>query len=167
MRGSPPFQALILMVTLLLLGWLGKSFIEVKHSSANDRQVTIVSPTADYDQDEAEIELTFSSLPLSYKLKHYADSSNSTVTTVLESGTEIENPSYHTAVIPSHSKTAYLLDVTWAEAPQSGTRHFVQVYISPINGQAQSFSLLTSSKEMQESFDYSTSSISATVNHHE
>lgn len=154
MRGSPPLQALILMVTLFLLGWLGHCFIQVKHPQATDRQITELAPNASHDQEEAEIELTFSSLPLSYTLKNYT--SDNEVKVVLESDAVVENPSYHEVVIPSHSETSYLLDVTWAEAPLSGTRHFVKIHISPLNGQAQSFSLLTSSQEMQESFDYST-----------
>ena len=89
MRGSPPFQALILMVTLFLLGCLGSSFIKVKSSLPHDKKITQASSNADVDQTEAEVELTFSSPPISYELKRYTDSS-STEVSVLGSAAEVE-----------------------------------------------------------------------------
>ena len=158
MRGSPPIQALFLILTLLILGFLGSRYINMKDLSG---ALPPASETATTPQDhtEAEIELIFSSSPISYTLKIPSNQGGEPIV-VVQSNTEIENkienPAYHDITIPSHHLTTYWLDIIWKDDPTSTTKHFVQINISPSHGEGKNISFWSDSKELTETFDYST-----------
>ncbi|MGJ8676072.1 MAG: hypothetical protein ACSHX0_01000 [Akkermansiaceae bacterium] len=169
MRGSPPLQALILLVSLLLLGWLAKDFIRSENISASGVQIAqqiSEQQVIDHTVVDAEIELTFSSLPLSYELRRYADAGSGAEISLLKGSSDIGNPSYHNVSIPSHRDTTYLLDVVWASEPEPDARHFVSIHISPVNGDPAHLSLISHLKNMEETFDYSTTSLPAEPKSH-
>lgn len=156
MRGSPITQALILLCTLLALGVLGKFYIQVNHQPVTPGAHPVALETLELDLVGAEVQLTFSSPPISYELKRLS-SDNSSEISVLKQSAHIENPSYEDVHLPSHQVTTYLLDVIWPQAPDTGSRHFAQINISPSYGIQATLSFTTHSKDMLETFEYSTS----------
>jgi len=155
MRGAPLLQALILLLTLSILGYAGHRFIQME-SHATTTLAPLQPPAPESSQVGAEIELTFSTPPKFYQLK-YPSPQNTTETTLLVSQTgpqEIENPIYADVSIPTHQLTTYWLDVTWREAPAEYNRHFIKITLSPTHGVSRSFSFSTDSDEMNETFDY-------------
>ena len=154
MRGSPPIQALFLILTLLILGFLGSRYIRMDHS-VDPTALTPEPSTAPQDHTEAEIELVFSSRPVSYSLKIPGISGGENIV-LFQSDPKIENPAYHDITIPSHHLTTYWLDIIWPAAPTDGARHFTQLNISPSHGAGKSISFWCGSEEMNETFDYNT-----------
>jgi len=156
MRGSPIIQALILLCIFLPLGYLGKIYIQIDQKPTVSTTSEIPKNLA-HDFVEAEIELTFSSPPVSYELKRLLPNSSSEIS-ILKQSSEIENPSYEDVALPSHHMTTYLLDIVWYQEPSEGSRHFIQINISPTYGEPKSLSFTTHSKDLLETFEYSSSS---------
>jgi len=157
MRGSPLLQALILLLALISLGVAGHRFIQMEPSRTSAAASETTSPEPSETQVEAEIELTFSTPPISYQLKRPSTQGSDEIAVLTNPQTSqaIENPAYADAVIPSHQLTTYWLDVVWAKTPPENSRHFVTINLSPSNGQSQRFSFSSDSAEMNETFDYS------------
>lgn len=170
MRGSPITQALILLCTLLTLGFLGKIYLRGNHPSGTPAATTAPDttsaalPSDQHDLVEAEIQLTFSSPPISYELKRLSPDNSSEIS-VLKQSPPTENPSYEDTHLPSHQVATYLLDIIWEHAPETGSRHFAQINISPAYGQQASLSFTTHSKDMLETFEYSVSTHNSNPNH--
>jgi len=167
MRGAPLQQAIILLLTLSILGYPGYRFIQME-SSPTIPPVRDSPTNQKTPQVRGEIELIFSTPPKSYQLKH-PSTHNTTETTLLTSPNtkEIENPSYADVTLPSHQLTTYWLDITWPEAPKKLHRHFVKITLSPNNGASRSFSFFCDSAEMKETFDYSTAESASKPARHE
>jgi len=153
MRGSPILQVVVLLIVMLAAGLLGKSYLDHGHqpgvAATPDPKAQKQTNTVD-----AEVEVVFSSPPLSYSLrKSPIDSSGEPV--VLVSGDQPEeNPVYHDLKIDAHSAVTYWLDVTWASAPAEGARHFVQVKLSPSYGSEVQVSYSTTGEKIQQAFDH-------------
>ena len=162
MRGLPPFQALLLLFTLAVLGFAGSHYIGMGMGSergngmgsSNNRKPPPVTPTCG-DRVGAEIELVFSSPPLSYTLTEPSATGGEDKVVIKSSG-PTENPSYGTVELVSHELTTYWLDVVWPEDAEDGAHHFVQIHISPNHGESQSFCFFSSIKDMNETFEYNT-----------
>ena len=153
MRGLPPLQALLLLITLVILGFAGRSYIRMEETSSQP------TPIADTNVEnrfvEAEIEFIFSSPPLSYTLTH--PSANGEANQVLFETTECtQNPCYEIVKLVSHQPTSYWLDVVWPKDAENGEHHFVQIYIAPNHGDHQRFSFFTTTNSINETFDYNT-----------
>jgi len=160
MRGAPLQQAFFLLLTLLGLGVAGYSFLhhdiqseqtealraaEVKGASSSSAQVSMV---------DAEVELTFSSPPVSYQLRRLNAEEKPIPVASSSAEEEIENPAYVDASLPAHQMTTYWLDVTWPDAPAENALHFVKITLSPSFGKTESFSFSCDSRAMNETFDY-------------
>lgn len=150
MRGLPPLQALVLLLVLAVLGYAGSRYIDMgdpitpaPHPETEAQDQTI----------EAEIELVFSSPPLSYSLTKPSVSGGEDELT-LQSSTPIENPSYGNVKLVSHQPTTYWLDVVWPADAKEGAHHFVQLNINPSHGDSQQFSFFSSTSEMNETFEF-------------
>lgn len=153
MRGLPPFQALVLLIALTVLGFAGSQYIDM--GRAISPQAPPSETTSDHHMVEAEIEFVFSSPPLSYTLtKPSATGGEDEV--ILRSSPSIENPSYSTVQLVSHQLTTYWLDIVWPDGAKEGAHHFVQVNVSPNHGNSQRFSFFSHSKKMSETFEYNT-----------
>ena len=153
MRGLPPFQALVLLVALGVLGFVGHRYIDM--GSPAPSPLAIPSAPAENEIIGAEIELIFSSPPLSYTLTQPGE--NGAEHKVIQSASApIENPHYADVSLVAHQLTPYWLDVVWPDDAAENTHHFVQINISPSHGEGQQFSFFSSSKEMNETFDYNT-----------
>ena len=152
MRGLPPLQALLLLVVLVAVGFAGSHYISL------GRFTQPVGPRPESNGGEqmleAEIEWTFSTPPVSCTLKKPSVTGGED-DVLVTSQAAVENPCYHTLRIPAHGTTTYWLDVVWPDDPAENARHCVQVTISPSHGESQRFSFVTSSREMNETFDYS------------
>lgn len=157
MRGLPPFQALLLLITLALLAFAGSRYIGM--GSYVSSGISPQAPPADKisceASVEAEIELVFSSPPLSYTLTKPSEISGEDEV-LLRSSSPIENPCYETLQVVSHELTSYWLDVVWPEDAEDEARHFVQIYISPDHGEGKGFCFFGTAKDMNETFEYNT-----------
>ena len=160
MRGAPLLQTLLLFLTLLGLGISGYLFLHrdlgsdrSDHRGGSKQAVTTAShvPTVD-----AEIEILFSTPPISYRLTrpNLADPKNPVLVMSSSEKEEIENPSYSDVQIPVNQLSSYWLDVTWKNDPEENSLHFVKITLSPSLGPAQSFTFSCDSREMNETFDY-------------
>ena len=156
MRGSPIARALIMLGILIVSGVTGYLYIQNNTPPQKQARVKKPSEKPELKTVEVEIELTFSSTPISYEIKKIISESNTEVA-ILHDSSEMENPSYHDIQIPSHSMATYLLDVSWKEAPEESSRHFAQITISPAYGNEQVISFITHSATMMETFDYTSS----------
>ncbi|MGB2401826.1 MAG: hypothetical protein ACPIA7_00300 [Akkermansiaceae bacterium] len=153
MRGLPPLQALLLLVTLAALGVAGKRYIGMRDTVYQVAPTTLES--TEHDSTEAEIEFVFSSPPASYTLTQ--PSHNGQEDKVLFTiSNPTQNPCYNTVKLISHQATTYWLDVVWAEDSIDDAHHFVQIYISPVHGENKRISFFSRSKNLNETFDYST-----------
>ena len=155
MRGVPPFQALLLLIVLAVLGFAGSRYIGMGVDAGGDINPKAPPPdTATSEHTvEAEIEFVFSSPPLSYRLTKPSETGGED-RTMLQSSSLIENPCYGTVRLVSHQLTTYWLDVVWPEDADDGAHHFVQIHISPIQGESQRFCFFSSTKNMNETFEY-------------
>lgn len=153
MRGLPPLQALLLLIMLVVIGFAGSLYIKMGYSVSH--QPPPSETTTDHLTVEAEIELIFSSPPLSYTLTQ-PSTSGGPDEVLLRSNGVMENPYYETATLTSHQLTTYWLDVVWPEDAKESEHHFIQINISPNHGASQRFSFFSQSKEMNETFEYST-----------
>ena len=151
MRGLPPLQALLLLVALAVLGAAGRGFIDTGET------VSEVAPPPttcdDHETVEAEIKFIFSSPPDSYTLTQPSVTGEADQV-LLNKPRPTENPCYEIVNLLVHQPGSYWLDVVWPEDSLDGAHHFVQVYISPIHGQSESFSFYSNSKSMNETFEY-------------
>ena len=151
MQGSPPIQALFLLIVLSLLGFAGTQYINMGNyaqSQATPPEASIPSDTV-----ETEIEFVFSSPPLSYKLVRPSDSGGEDVV-LLQSTQVTENPCYENVHLIAHKVSTYWLDVRWSEDPKENSHHSVQVTLSPSHGQSQRYAFFTSYRGLDETFDY-------------
>ena len=157
MRGLPPFQALLLLIVLVVLGFAGSHYISLGSGVVNvtSAQAPPRDKPACVPAVEAEIELVFSSPPLSYKLTQPSETGGEDQI-LLRSSSPVENPCYGTLQIPSHQLNTYWLDIVWPEGADDGARHFVQIHISPNHGESQQFCFFSTSKDMNETFEYHT-----------
>lgn len=143
----------MLLIALAILGVIGSRYIDM--GAASSAQV-VASETALHNNTmDAEIELIFSSPPLSYTLKKPSVTGDDEQT-VFQSSAPIENPCYGEVNLVAHSVHTYWLDVVWPEDAAENTRHFVQISISPNHGEGQKFSFFNSAREMNETFEYGT-----------
>ena len=159
MRGFPPFQALLLLITLAVLGFAGSRYIDMGSdlAPATPAAAVAVSPPESTCAEtvDAEIELIFSSPPLSYKLTK-PSAAREADQILLEVSSPEENPSYATVQVTSHELVTYWLDVVWQEDAPSGAFHFAQIHISPDHGDSQRFCFFSTIKSMNETFEYTT-----------
>ena len=146
-------QALLLLITLAVIGFAGSRYIDMGYSVSH--QTPPSETTIDHLTVEAEIELIFSSPPLSYTLTQPSTSGGEDEV-LLRSTAIMENPYYETATLASHQLTTYWLDVVWSEEAKESEHHFVQINVSPNHGACQRYSFFSHSKEMNETFEYST-----------
>ena len=162
MRGSPLIQAFSILIALTLLGLAGKWFITMDSGLSETKKSDESNPTTQnsHTSVEAEIELTFSSLPLSYSLKRLDaknDQPNDSAIIIFKNkktDVAIENPNYHDVNLPGHTLTTYWLDVIWPSPPAENSQHFIRITLSPVNGEAKSFTFSTTSSDLNETFDY-------------
>jgi len=153
MRDLPPLQAILLLIVLGIVGYAGSQYIDMGDPVSPQ---TLTNESASHDHSvEAEIELTFSSPPLSYRLIKPSTTGGKDLV-VLQSSPPIENPSYGSVKLTAHQVSTYWLDVRWSGDPKENSNHFVQINISPSHGKSQSYAFFTSSMEMNETFEYST-----------
>ncbi len=152
MRGLPPLQALLLLITLVVLGFAGSHFIGMDETRS--QSAPLPDASAEEQAVEAEIEFIFSSPPLSYTLTQPSVTGGKD-TILLQTSDSQENPRYETVELVSHQPTSYWLDVVWPEDAIDGAHHFVQIYISPDHGNRQGFSFFSTAKSMNETFEYS------------
>lgn len=153
MRGLPPLQALLLLITLVILGFAGRSYIRMDET--NNQPAPVAKTNVESRIVEAEIEFIFSSPPLSYTLTQpSADGEENQV--LLTTTDSTENPCYEIVQLVSNQSTTYWLDVVWPEAATNGGHHFVQIYIAPNHGDHQRFSFFATTKSINETFDYNT-----------
>jgi len=166
MRGSPLVQALFLLLVIIVVGYAGHHIIQDDTPNNDKLSSSDGNKVSNRSQDEngthamvdAEVELTFSSPPISYSLKEISGDKadkHPLFHCIAEKGTILENPSYHDVTIRSHDAMTYWLDVTWANEPPENTRHFVTITLSPNEGEPRSFSYFTSTQSLEETFDYS------------
>ena len=153
MRGLPPFQALLLLVVLTVLGFAGSRFIGL--GVVSTPKPSVPEPETTDKTVEVEIEFVFSSPPLSYKLIKPSSTGEADVV-LLESSNISENPCYGSVKLNAHSISSYWLDVRWADEPTENAQHFVQISISPSHGEGQKFAYYTGFKGIDETFEYST-----------
>ncbi|MFK7910344.1 MAG: hypothetical protein AB8F34_07050 [Akkermansiaceae bacterium] len=153
MRGLPPFQALLLLIVLTVLGYAGSRFISLGVASTPAAITT--EPEAAGQTVEAEIEFVFSSPPLSYKLIKPSVTGGEDVVLVKSSQT-IENPCYGSVKLTAHRLSTYWLDVRWKHEPAENSQHFVRINISPSHGESRAYAYFSGQKEIEETFDYST-----------
>ena len=151
MRGLPPLQAAVLLATLAILGLLGSSYIDMGAAVAPSTPTS--EEASNNGTTKAEVELVFSSVPLSYTLSKPSVSGGKDIV-VLQSSSPVDNPSYGDVSLSSHHHSSYWLDVVWSADAREGSRHFVQVHISPSHGEEQRLSFFSSTQEMNETFDY-------------
>lgn len=154
MRGLPPFQALLLLIALVVLGFAGNQYIDMG-KPISPKPSPPPQTTDHHHAIEAEIEFVFSSPPLSYTLKKPSVTGGEDQV-ILQSSSAIENPSYGNVNLVAHQLTTYWLDVVWPDTAKEGTHHFVQMNISPSHGEGQKFSFFGSSRKMSETFEYNT-----------
>ena len=163
MRGLPPFQALVLLLILIVLGFAGSQYIGMGMGSNRGSGMSagpdLQTPPPDTPSCgatvEAEIELVFSSPPSSYTLTQ-PSATGGEDRVLLKATAPSENPRYATLQLVSHELTSYWLDVTWPEGAEDGTYHFAQIHISPNHGESQQFCFYSSIKDMNETFEYHT-----------
>ena len=154
----------MLLLILTVLGFAGSQYIGMGMDNdkrngtggSNSPQTPppeqpICGPTV-----TAEIELVFSSPPLSYTLTQPSATTGGEDKVVLKSSPTTDNPYYGTVRLVSHEHTTYWFDVTWPEDAESGTYHFVKIHISPNHGESQNFCFYSSMKDMNETFEYHT-----------
>ena len=153
MRSLPPFQAIVLLVVLVILGFVGSQYIDMGESI--NPPLSPAQTTGQLHTVEAEIELVFSSPPISYTLTKPSTTGEKNQV-LFQSSSPIENPSYDTAHLVSHQLTTYWLDVIWPNDGKEDAHHFVQINISPNHGKNQRFSFFSNSKDMNETFEYHT-----------
>ena len=153
MRGLPPLQALVLLVALGVLGFAGHHFIDM--GAPTSSPLPIPTEPSQNSTIDVEIELTFSSPPLSYTLSQ-ASESGAENKVIQSSRAPAENPSYADVSLVAHRLTTYWLDVVWPDDAAQDAHHFVQINIAPSHGEGQQFSFFSNSKEMNETFDYNT-----------
>ena len=153
MRGLPPLQALLLLVTLAALGVAGKRYIGMENTVYQVAPITAENTAHDFT--EAEIEFVFSSPPASYTLTQPSHNGQDDKV-LLSISNATENPCYETVRLISHQATTYWLDVVWAEDNIDDAHHFVQICISPVHGENKRFSFFSRSKNLNETFEYST-----------
>ncbi|MCP5536911.1 MAG: hypothetical protein H7A51_11860 [Akkermansiaceae bacterium] len=153
MKGQPPIQALLLLVVLAIVGFAGSLYIDT------GAPATPAAPQQANDDGEhtveAEIEFTFSTPPQSYTLKRPSESGGEDVV-LLSVASPAENPDYRDVKLVAHRDVTYWLDVVWPDDAVDGSHHFVQVSISPDHGEGQKYSFFSSSREMNETFEYNT-----------
>ncbi|BDS07484.1 hypothetical protein NT6N_25240 [Oceaniferula spumae] len=153
MRGSPIFQTVVLLLAMLVAGLLGKSYLD--HSHQLDK--TKAAPKAkNHDATnvvEGEVEMVFSSAPLSYTLRKSPIDSDGAPEVLLKGDRPEENPIYGEIRLDAHSAVTYWLDVIWAEEPAEGSRHFVQFKLSPNYGNEIQVAFSTAGKKIEQAFD--------------
>ncbi|MGB2011172.1 MAG: hypothetical protein ACPHYF_06555 [Akkermansiaceae bacterium] len=157
MRGIPPLQAFFLLIALSLLGYVGNQYIDMDLDNSNapsskdpEPAALTCAPTV-----EAEIEFVFSSPPLSCTITQPSETGGENKQLLALSMPQ-DNPCYDTAELVTHGLTTYWLDVVWPEDAADGSRHFVQIYISPDHGESQRFSFYSKTRTMNETFEYHT-----------
>ncbi len=153
MRGLPPFQALLLLIILTALGFAGSHFIGLGIVTTPIAPATQTETSTEVI--EAEVELVFSSPPLSYKLIQ-APATEGDGDVLLQSTKITENPTYGSVEIIAHSVMTYWLEVRWPEEPAENSQHFVRINISPSHGESQAYAYFTGYKEIDETFEYTT-----------
>jgi hypothetical protein len=163
MRGSPLIQAFGILISLLLLGVVGQRFIAADgndpspSSGASTQDKTTATSNTEQTVIEAEIELTFSTPPLSCTLKYLTENHPTPKeVTIFQINHISENPLYQNVSIPSHALTTYWLDVTWPNDPPENAQHFVSLTLSPNQGDPKQFSFHSTTENLNETFDYST-----------
>lgn len=153
MRGSPILQAVVLLFVMLVAGLLGRSYLAAGHQPATATPPKPENPDHEHTV-EAEVELVFSSAPLSYTLRKSPIDSAGEPIVLLRGERPEENPVYHDIQVDAHGTVTYWLDVTWSAAPAAGGRHFVQVKLSPNYGAEAQVSYSTSGETIQQAFDH-------------
>ncbi len=121
----------------------------------NNLPAPVANTNADRGVVEAEIEFIFSSPPLSYTLTQPSTDGDENQV-VLTTTNSTENPSYEIVQLVSNQSTTYWLDVLWPDDAIKGEHHFVQISIAPNHGDHKRFSFFTTTKSINETFDYST-----------
>lgn len=154
MRGLPPIQALLLLIILCCLGAVGSHYIGL--GVADTPTEKPLGPVTSDEVIEAEVELVFSSPPESYSLSQPPASTGEPDKVMLESSNLTENPCYGDVNIMAHRVSTYWLHVRWQNEAAENTQHFVRINISPSYGKSRSFTYFSGSKEIDETFDYST-----------
>ena len=153
MRGQPPFQAIVLLIVLAALGFAGSQYI------SNDKSVSVSQlkpPEASEGKNiDAEVELVFSSPPLSYQLIKPSKTGKED-TLLLEFSKPTENPCYGDIQLTANQLSIYWLNVRWKDKPDTNTHHFVRINISPSHGESRSYTFFTSYRGLDETFEYST-----------
>ena len=162
MRGSPLIQSLALLLAILTLGFAGKKFIAMDSQTVPVDDLVGITPTEGSTTTDAEIEISFSTPPVSYSLKRLVGEDE---VPIFKLSDDIENPSYHECALPDHQVTTYWLDIVWPDAPAENAQHFVRITLSPVNGESGSYSFNTTSAELNETFDYTNANVTKKESH--
>ncbi len=151
MKGQPPLQALLLLVLLAIAGLAGSVYISPEPPPAPPAP----EPSSDTcgHTTAAEIEFIFSSKPQSYTLRKPSDKGGDGEV-LLHVTTPEQNPDYRDVQLPAHGGSSYWLDVVWPADAGDGQHHIVRVNISPDHGEGAQYSFFSSTREMNETFDY-------------
>lgn len=153
MRSLPPFQALLLLIVLTVLGFAGSRYISLELTPSAEAAPT--EPETSDETVEAEIEFVFSSPPLFYKLIRPSTTGGKDAI-LLESSNITENPCYGNLPLTAHHVSTYWLDVRWRDDPAENSKHFVHINISPSHGESRAYAYFSDQKAIEEAFDYST-----------
>ncbi|MBK1831158.1 hypothetical protein JIN77_10500 [Verrucomicrobiaceae bacterium R5-34] len=156
MRGSPVLQTIVLLVVMLLAGFAGERYLHSASDRAGAAPVNEVEKSATAEEMvDAEVEFIFSTTPKFYTLKQAPLSHDGEPQQLLTEDELTENPAYGDISIPPHQTVTYWLDVTWAEEPADGQRHFVQMRISPNYGETKEVAYSTTTSIISQTLDYS------------
>lgn len=151
MRGSPPTQALALLTTLIILGLLASRYLDTGTPAGTTEPDH--SETFEYNHPvNVDVELVFSSPPLSYALKKPSPVGGE-AKVAMRSTSNIENPSHGSAILEAHKHIAVWLDVIWPEDPGEGRHHFVQITMTPESGEEKKYAFFSHSREMNETME--------------
>ncbi|MBT8045462.1 MAG: hypothetical protein KJO79_10970 [Verrucomicrobiae bacterium] len=153
MKGQPPLQALLLLVVLVIVGMVGIAYIDTGMPTIPPAPQAV--ETKGEATVNAEIELVFSSMPLSYTLKKPADGGGD-AEVLLRVDSPTQNPDYGEVKLVAHRDATYWLDVVWPDDAADTAYHLVKVSIFPSHGEGQQYSFSSQSRKMNETFDYNT-----------
>lgn len=157
MRGSPPIQALVLLLVLVTLAVAGKLFVgadgAVAVSGANRNDAAGRVADSSTGETSGEMELVFSSRPSSVTLRLLDETGAAAKAKVLFIKKEgVENPEFMEMTLPLHGAATYWLDIVWPNAPGEGANHMARVTITPAFGEVESYSFITESESLEETF---------------
>lgn len=134
MRGSPIFQALLVMLLLAVLGFVGRHFIQ---GGKLNEAVQVKSTSENTEKLTAEIEIYFSENPKRYVLRRPGNGSDKGEHILTVENID-ENPVWHDIELLNNKDDTLWLDVTWPNTKEQG-RYFVQVYVTVGDSDPQKF----------------------------